>query len=87
MIIVWNCALGGEKHEIVFVFQNVGPDCEDVGGYGVTVDEKLEILDVHNWYRRVVAGGYETTGAGGPQPKGANIMKLVRCYFLANIRR
>ncbi|KAK6640575.1 hypothetical protein RUM44_012271 [Polyplax serrata] len=66
-------------------YQNVGPDCEDVGGYGVTVDEKLEILDVHNWYRRVVAGGYETTGAGGPQPKGANIMKLAWDEDLAQV--
>ncbi|EEB16252.1 Ves G 5 allergen precursor, putative [Pediculus humanus corporis] len=57
-------------------YHGPGPNCEKIGGYGVTHSEKKQILDLHNWYRKIVANGYEKSGSGGSQPKAADMMKL-----------
>lgn len=57
-------------------FQGTGKACEDIGEGGVSEADKNQIVETHNWYRRIIAGGHESKGINGPQPKAANLMKF-----------
>lgn len=55
------------------------PNCGGnvVKAYGLTNDEKNEILKRHNDFRQKVAKGLETRGKPGPQPPAKNMNVLV----------
>ncbi|CAL4062323.1 unnamed protein product [Meganyctiphanes norvegica] len=60
------------------------PDC-NISKTGISDDEKIEILKLHNDLRSQVALGQEQRGAPGPQPEGANLRELVWNDELAEI--
>lgn len=66
-------------------FQGIGEACVDVGEGGVSEADKNQIIETHNWYRRIIAGGHESKGINGPQPKAANLMKFTWDEELAAI--
>nr|P10736.1 RecName: Full=Venom allergen 5.01; AltName: Full=Allergen Dol m V-A; AltName: Full=Antigen 5 form 2; Short=Ag5-2; AltName: Full=Cysteine-rich venom protein; Short=CRVP; AltName: Allergen=Dol m 5.01; Flags: Precursor [Dolichovespula maculata]AAA28301.1 antigen 5 precursor [Dolichovespula maculata] len=63
------------------------PNCgrNVVKAYGLTNDEKNEILKRHNDFRQNVAKGLETRGKPGPQPPAKNMNVLVWNDELAKI--
>uniref|UniRef100_Q05108 Venom allergen 5 n=1 Tax=Dolichovespula arenaria TaxID=7442 RepID=VA5_DOLAR len=63
------------------------PNCggKIVKSYGVTNDEKNEIVKRHNEFRQKVAQGLETRGNPGPQPPAKNMNLLVWNDELAKI--
>ena len=59
-------------------YTGLGSSCGDkVCAYGLTQDEKNQIVDEHNKLRQRVARGEETLGFKGPQPAASNMNELV----------
>lgn len=57
-----------------------GPECAlaDIDTATINATEQEIIVDMHNYYRRYVAQGLETSGNPGPQPGASNMRELVK---------
>ena len=55
----------------------MGPACSGVIPVAITAQDKIDIVKVHNDYRRFVASGQETRGATGAQPSAADMREMV----------
>eukprot|EP00092_Neocalanus_flemingeri_P074856 GFUD01092631.1.p1 GENE.GFUD01092631.1~~GFUD01092631.1.p1 ORF type:complete len:564 (-),score=152.43 GFUD01092631.1:25-1716(-) len=67
-------------------YEGAGPACNGQPlARGVTKEQIVEILDVHNRYRSLIARGEETRGSPGAQPPAANMKQMVWDNELARI--
>nr|P35760.1 RecName: Full=Venom allergen 5; AltName: Full=Allergen Ves m V; AltName: Full=Antigen 5; Short=Ag5; AltName: Full=Cysteine-rich venom protein; Short=CRVP; AltName: Allergen=Ves m 5 [Vespula maculifrons] len=68
-------------------YGSLKPNCgnKKVVSYGLTKQEKQDILKEHNDFRQKIARGLETRGNPGPQPPAKNMKNLVWSDELAYI--
>ena len=60
----------------ILSWKNAKPAC-NAKSYGLTPQQKNEIVNMHNTYRQNVASGNEKRGKPGPQPRANNMPNLV----------
>jgi len=66
------------KQHTMCQYKGAGPACNGQPlARGVTQQEIMQILDVHNRYRSLIARGEEKRGKPGPQPPAANMKQMI----------
>ena len=63
----------------------LGPACSQPVAITISDADKLNIVKIHNDYRRRVASGYENRGANGAQPSASNMREFVNIVIFITI--